>query len=648
MPITWTEATQADWQQGTLNDVVATFSGLTLRQEYQYVLNRIGRVSTGFIGLRKLVLDSENGYLYVMAYSYPAPIRIAKIRLSDFSVVGSIQLNNDEINSGDMAIDKVNGYLYVATGTSPAKVVRIRLADFTRVDDITLESGENQASCMAVDMTNGYLYVGTNTTPARVVRIRLSDFTRVDSIVLNSGENKAVSMAIDAANGYLYVGMYTAPAKVVRIRLNDFTRIDAITLNSGEDNAESMAIDNVRGYLYVGTYTSPAIVVKIRLSDFTRISALPLNSGENSASGMAIDEYGGYLYVSTYTNPSGIVKIKLNDFTRVEAITLQSNETYSRYLVFDETDGYLYVACGSYHVVKIATKSGAYLPSGSRISPALDLSPAGIAVSSKIAWTASTPSGTSIVVETSLDGGATWQLCTNGGPIPGITPGTDVTGKTLLIRQTLTTTDPSVAPTLNGLTVTLGQFVAASAQGFDTTTATASAQRIKTGASVAVVSVYAHALGITSTYAEAVASVEFRAGGVVFRLSSATGISTSQVSVQAEKLGKPIEFSATASGVCGAVRVQSGHGAANGVSTAEAQAYRILLETLRLHAIIQPGDVVEIDTANMTVKINGVNALRFLEGDFFALAPGLNQLQYQDAEQSREVQIITRHRPRWL
>lgn len=646
MPITWTEATQADWQQGTLNDVVATFSGLTLRQEYQYVLNRIGRVSTGFAGLRKLVLDSENGYLYVMAYSYPAPIRIAKIQLSDFSVVGSIQLNNDEINFGSMAIDKVNGYLYVATGTSPAKVVRIRLADFTRVDDITLESGENQARCMAVDMTNGYLYVGTDTRPARVVRIRLSDFTRVDSIALN--EAQARSMALDEANGYLYVGTYTEPANVVRIRLNDFTRIDAITLNSGEDNAESMAIDNVRGYLYVGTYTLPAIVVKIRLSDFTRISALPLNSEENRASGMAIDEYGGYLYVSAYTNPSRIVKIKLNDFTRVEAITLQSNETYSRDLVFDETDGYLYVACGSYHVVKIATKSGAYLPSGSRISPALDLSPAGIAVSSKIAWTASTPSGTSIVVETSLDGGATWQPCTNGGPIPGITPGTDVTGKTLLIRQTLTTTDPSVAPTLHELTVTLGQFVAASAQGFDTTTATTSAQRIKTGASVAVVSVYAHALGITSTYAEAVASVEFRAGGVVFRLSSAAGISTSQVSVQAENLGTPIEFSATASGVCGAVRVRSGHGAANGVSTSEAQAYRILLETLRLNAVIQPGDVVEIDTANMTVKINGVNALRFLEGDFFALAPGLNQLQYQDAEQSREVQIITRHRPRWL
>lgn len=90
---------------------------------------------------------------------------------------------------------------------------------------------------------------------------------------------------------------------------------------------------------------------------------------------------------------------------------------------------------------------------GTRTSPALDLSPAGIAASSSISWTATTPAGTGVTVETSLDGGATWQQATNGGAIPGITPGTNLAGKSLLMRQTLSTTDTTVTPKLHDLAV---------------------------------------------------------------------------------------------------------------------------------------------------------------------------------------------------
>src|SRR5690606_18462941 len=96
--------------------------------------------------------------------------------------------------------------------------------------------------------------------------------------------------------------------------------------------------------------------------------------------------------------------------------------------------------------------------SGTRTSPPIDLSPVGTAAGSNIAWNATTPAGTSVTVETrlSMDGGSTWgawQACTNGGAIPGIMPGTDLSNARLQTRVTLSTTDTTVTPQLHSLTV---------------------------------------------------------------------------------------------------------------------------------------------------------------------------------------------------
>lgn len=105
-----------------------------------------------------------------------------------------------------------------------------------------------------------------------------------------------------------------------------------------------------------------------------------------------------------------------------------------------------------------------HAPSGSRLSPVYDISPAGIAASGTISWNATLPANTSLTVETnlSLDGGITWQgwqVCTNGGAIPGITEGTDLSKARLQIRQTLSTTDTTVTPQLHDVTVIIRPLV---------------------------------------------------------------------------------------------------------------------------------------------------------------------------------------------
>src|SRR5690606_11751751 len=90
---------------------------------------------------------------------------------------------------------------------------------------------------------------------------------------------------------------------------------------------------------------------------------------------------------------------------------------------------------------------------GYRIAPALDLSPVRTAAAPAFSWTATTPAGPAVTVETSLDGGQPRQPATHGGPTPRITAGMDLTGKSLLVRQVLMTLYPAVTPVLGSLSV---------------------------------------------------------------------------------------------------------------------------------------------------------------------------------------------------
>lgn len=65
---------------------------------------------------------------------------------------------------------------------------------------------------------------------------------------------------------------------------------------------------------------------------------------------------------------------------------------------------------------------------------------------------------TKVAVETSIDSGATWQQPENGGTIPGINLDDDLTGMTLLVRETLTSTSEEVTPLLRSLEIDIGNW----------------------------------------------------------------------------------------------------------------------------------------------------------------------------------------------
>lgn len=78
-----------------------------------------------------------------------------------------------------------------------------------------------------------------------------------------------------------------------------------------------------------------------------------------------------------------------------------------------------------------------YSSTGTWVTPTINLTQTDVATS-LISWDSIEPTGTTLLVEVSLDNQMTWQTATNNDPIPGITVGDDVSGQTLHVRLSFT------------------------------------------------------------------------------------------------------------------------------------------------------------------------------------------------------------------
>jgi len=228
----------------------------------------------------------------------------------------------------------------------------------------------------------------------------------VSDIILLPGQIYHVAFVKDVMIGTFYVN--GEPAGSMKARKN--IHYDSNDVFLGFDNAEN-------NYYYKG------YMDEVRIWDIARTQNELQNNINNELTG----------------NESGLTAYwKLNEHNGTVA--------------YDSTDNN---SDGTIHGAQWAST---YPSSGIRISPIYSLGSTATVVSSKITWTANTPAGTSVTVETriSLDGGTTWsnwQQCTNGGAVPELSVGIDLSNARIQIRQTLTTNNPSVTPQLDKIVI---------------------------------------------------------------------------------------------------------------------------------------------------------------------------------------------------
>jgi len=99
--------------------------------------------------------------------------------------------------------------------------------------------------------------------------------------------------------------------------------------------------------------------------------------------------------------------------------------------------------------------------SGTWTSPSASINAVSTIASTIIMWDTSLSTGGTVLVQTSIDGGSTYQTAASGGPIPKLTKGSSGTGKNLLIKVTFSTTNLTLIPDIRSLSWSvIGGYVA--------------------------------------------------------------------------------------------------------------------------------------------------------------------------------------------
>ncbi len=183
------------------------------------------------------------------------------------------------------------------------------------------------------------------------------------------------------------------------------------------------------------------------------------NGGANSSTQLASHTfspklaYGWYrLKVvksgSTYTvSLGGVQYLSVSDSTYTAAayLALRNRNGETSVSITDQFDNF----------GVMAAKSGTW------IGPSTSIGGITTIASSVITWDPSLSQGGTILVQTSTDGGATYQTASNGGPITGLTPGSSGSGKNVRVKVTLSTTTTATMPNIRKLQwAVLGGYVA--------------------------------------------------------------------------------------------------------------------------------------------------------------------------------------------
>lgn len=174
-------------------------------------------------------IDPINEFVYFANRATGAASIIYKVRLSDFSLIGTLVLSQDYPCS--MAIDSTGTFLYVAVdaGAAPLKIIKINLATFTEVGTLSTTLNAVLWARHVSYIDSSYLYFATYTGSGRVVKIKLSDFTQDSVLVFLAAETDIRAMIIYA--GFMYCGCWTTPnAFLVKVDMNTFTKISTLTL----------------------------------------------------------------------------------------------------------------------------------------------------------------------------------------------------------------------------------------------------------------------------------------------------------------------------------------------------------------------------------------------------------------------------------
>jgi len=274
----------------------------------------------GLAPLMDVTIDSRRGFAYVTQFATNG--LLARIRLSDLSLAGTLALNGTGAGLTLLQLDEAAGLLYtvaldgvLAVEGAPGTLHEVRLSDFTRARSLDLADSCRSPANGLLDLAGRHIYIACQTMPSSVVRIDLSSLSVSGAAPLSTGENMAGAVALDTYAGHLWVGTLINPGQLIRVRLADFQRSTVVQQYPSQTiGVLSIALlDSDGGALYVVGGTVPHTLVRLRLPRLTLERQVILSDGEVSVYCGLMDVPAGYAYLPT---ASGVLRVRLADMAR--------------------------------------------------------------------------------------------------------------------------------------------------------------------------------------------------------------------------------------------------------------------------------------------------------------------------------------------
>jgi hypothetical protein len=236
-------------------------------------------------GLTSVLIDPDTGFAYFGVCCGRGAV--FKVRLSDFTRVGMLLPTSADNGVLEGAIDAAGGFAYFGA-YSPAKsgglstnILKVRLSDFTHVGTLTLDPGEIGVGAGVIDPVRGFAYFSTSKIGSApdyrisrvLVKIRLANFTRVGSLTL--GEGLPMNTVIDPLGGFAYDGYYgyMGVTTLVKVRLSDFAPVASLALPWQLLGPWTDVIDATGGFAYLGQ-GSADVIVRVDLGSTTTSAAV--------------------------------------------------------------------------------------------------------------------------------------------------------------------------------------------------------------------------------------------------------------------------------------------------------------------------------------------------------------------------------------
>jgi hypothetical protein len=153
-------------------------------------------------------------------------------------------------------------------------VVKVRLSDFTRVGSLTLNTGEYGLRSAVIDTANGFAYFGTGTSPGKVVRVDLSAgavatatvtgggaVCQGDSTIVRGYLTGIAPWSITWSDGVTSTGILTSPAeRSVSPTATTNYSVTAVSDNNGPGTSSGSALVTIVPRPDVPVVTAPSVV----------------------------------------------------------------------------------------------------------------------------------------------------------------------------------------------------------------------------------------------------------------------------------------------------------------------------------------------------------------------------------------------------